>query len=166
MVTSILKIQLAIIWPSVVDHVYSISLQHHVSSRSDATSILRRQKKQIKIKRDTSGRQRSDRFPRFLTWIHTVKRDVCRLRNTSAQLWDVKESECLFSCVCFSEHWDTEMKSNFRSYWCRVPMRACVHCLPSFPWLPSLFSICTAPTYFFNWTFRTSFSLHKNTQLK
>lgn len=31
--------------------------------------------------------------------------------------------------------------------------------LPSLPWLPSLFSIWTAPTYFFSWTLRTSFSL-------
>lgn len=36
--------------------------------------------------------------------------------------------------------------------------------LPSSSWLPSLFSICTAPTYFFSWTFRTSFSLPRKTQ--
>lgn len=34
--------------------------------------------------------------------------------------------------------------------------------LPSLPWLPSLFSIWTAPTYFFSWTLRTSFSLEDN----
>lgn len=64
------------------------------------------------------------------------------------------------------QHWDTDMKPNFWLY--RRCVCVCVHvlCLPSFPWLPSLFSICTAPTYFFNWTFRTSFSLHKHMQLK
>lgn len=83
-------------------------------------------KKETKTRRDKSGRQRSDRFPGFLTGIHTVESKVCRLRNTLAQLWGGKETDDQFSCVCSSEHWDTDMKSNFRSYWCHVSVRVCV----------------------------------------
>lgn len=118
--------QLAIIWPSVVDRVYSICLQHRVSSPVRCHFHPLPTKKETKIKRDKSGRQRRDRFSRFLTGIHTVKREVCHLRNASAQLWDMKETDDLFSCVCFSEHWDTDMKSNFGSYWCHVRVHACM----------------------------------------
>lgn len=54
------------------------------------------EEKKTEIKRDKCGRQRSDRFPRLPTGIHTVKREVCRLRNTSAQLRDVKGTDDLF----------------------------------------------------------------------
>lgn len=73
-------------------------------------------KKETKTRRDKSGRQRTDRFPGFLSGIHTVESEVCCLRNTLAQLWGGKETDDQFSCVCSSEHWDTDMKSNFRSY--------------------------------------------------
>lgn len=70
-------------------------------------------------------------------------------RWTGTQIWNLISgyNDALMQCVCVKER-DSE--------------RVCVCCLPSLPWLPSLFSICTAPTYFFNWTFRTSFSLHKH----
>lgn len=75
------------------------------------------------------------------------------------QLWEVfgalEEMGLIYNlCVrLYRPFWERNVISGRRR------RRWCV--LPSLPWLPSLFSICTAPTYFFSWTFRTSFSLHQ-----
>ena len=102
--------QLAIVWPCVFDHVYSVCLQHRISSRSDATSILRRQRQKGPSLGDKGvagslaswlgptrlkGKFVSGMWRKLMTLF-----PVCASLSTGTQIWNLISGHIDAACVC------------------------------------------------------------------
>lgn len=177
-------------WPSIICHVhficfwYSRGLSCQSLHRAPLTSPGNRKTKSKlsnlckKMKKDKSEleRQRSERLTMFDRAHRKKGRLVSRAPEKcirtdlgSGGNWWPYFSVCSSKSVSVwvqnrwtgTQIWNLISGHNDAVHPCSCE---CVCVLPSLPSHPSLFSICTAPTYFFNWTFRTSFSLRKQTQ--